>query len=122
MKRCNDCGTISADPIPFCPTCGSSFGTKLCPRLHPNPLTATYCRTCGSPQLSRPHHIPERPHPRRLAVALALLTLPPVSLAIALITTLPHSLSLSRLLLFLVPSAILLLLAIPFDPKNSNSS
>lgn len=57
MKLCNDCKLESPDDAPFCITCGSSFGLKLCPHLHPNPRMARYCRTCGSRDLSQPHPI-----------------------------------------------------------------
>ena len=55
MKRCNSCQTLSKDTALFCPSCGRSFGVRLCPHLHANPPTTLYCTTCGSGDLSRPH-------------------------------------------------------------------
>jgi len=54
MKRCLNCGRITAgDPL-FCNTCGRSFDKKLCPRLHVNPRSAEICSRCGSRDLSTP--------------------------------------------------------------------
>ena len=57
MKRCNDCQTFAAEDSTFCRTCGSSFSLKLCPKGHVNPPSAHFCATCGSGDLSRPHHL-----------------------------------------------------------------
>ena len=55
MKICNDCRRYAPDNTLFCPACGASYGMKICPRSHPNPMSAIYCGRCGSPHLSRPH-------------------------------------------------------------------
>ena len=69
----------------FCTTCGSSFGVKLCPKLHPNPLAAQYCSTCGSRQLSRPHRArkPTRAFRILITVSLIALAIIPLSIGIA---------------------------------------
>lgn len=83
MKTCNTCKTRAPNNTLFCPTCGSSYSTKLCPKLHPNPPTADYCLSCGSPQLSRPHH-PRLPNRfRRAAVTVFVLALALISIAYA---------------------------------------
>jgi hypothetical protein len=38
----------------FCQFCGTSYGVKLCPRMHPNPRKAQVCSRCGSRDLSTP--------------------------------------------------------------------
>jgi RNA polymerase subunit RPABC4/transcription elongation factor Spt4 len=54
MTYCYNCGRITpGDPL-FCHTCGRSYDTKLCPRLHPNPRSAEVCSRCGSRDLSVP--------------------------------------------------------------------
>jgi len=55
MKRCNDCNRLSPDGSLFCGTCRATFGVKLCPQRHLNPVGVTYCLQCGSEELTRPH-------------------------------------------------------------------
>lgn len=55
MRHCNTCRSYSPAQAEFCVTCGSSFGSRLCPKGHKNPISASYCSTCGSSKLSRPH-------------------------------------------------------------------
>jgi ribosomal protein L40E len=54
MKHCHRCDIDMPDAALFCIRCGNSFGARYCPRLHPNPISADYCRACGSPDLSTP--------------------------------------------------------------------
>ena len=58
MKRCNDCNRLSPDGALFCGTCRATFGVKLCPMRHLNPIDVTFCLQCGSEELSRPHKMP----------------------------------------------------------------
>ncbi len=64
----------------FCGGCRSSFGVKLCPKLHINPVEMKYCLVCGSEELSKPHR---RPRGNRLVVFFWLLVLTLVLIAIA---------------------------------------
>lgn len=52
MKYCKQCDLKAREPALFCIRCGSSFGLRYCPRLHPNPTSADYCYACGSSDLS----------------------------------------------------------------------
>src|SRR5713101_1826853 len=60
MKYCYTCRAYRPEDSTFCTRCGSSFGVKYCRKLHPNPVTAEYCRVCGSSDLSTPHKRPRR--------------------------------------------------------------
>src|SRR5713226_4221950 len=80
MKRCHDCGRLSPEGAVFCGTCRSSFGVKLCPKLHINPVEVKYCSVCGSEELSKPHR---RPRGNRLVVFFWLVVLTLVLVAIA---------------------------------------
>jgi hypothetical protein len=60
MKRCNDCGRLSPEGALFCGTCRATFGVKLCPMRHLNPVGVTFCVQCGSEELTRPHRNPYR--------------------------------------------------------------
>jgi RNA polymerase subunit RPABC4/transcription elongation factor Spt4 len=114
MKRCNDCKTFGRDDQLFCDVCGSSFGVRFCSRLHANPPTVTYCRTCGSAQLSRPHRLPQRRfRPRGLGIALLLVTAFFLAFAIYVAFASPIPLSLDFMFLVTVTVSILLLLLIP---------
>jgi ribosomal protein L40E len=68
MRRCNTCRQISPHDARFCGSCGASFGVRLCPKFHENPIEAQYCRTCGSRDLSRHHHIPQSARLQRTIV------------------------------------------------------
>src|SRR5713101_2001927 len=74
MKRCHDCGRLSHEGALFCGTCRATFGVKLCPNRHLNPTNVTYCLTCGSEELTRPHKMPNR-NVRLIAYAASLLLL-----------------------------------------------
>jgi len=80
MKRCHDCGRLSPEGALFCGACRSSFGVKLCPKLHINPVEVKYCFVCGSEELSKPHR---RPRGNRLVVFFWLVVLTLVLVAIA---------------------------------------
>jgi RNA polymerase subunit RPABC4/transcription elongation factor Spt4 len=54
MKYCFQCNRVTTGEPIFCNFCGSSYDTKLCPRLHPNPRRAEVCSQCGSRDLSTP--------------------------------------------------------------------
>jgi ribosomal protein L40E len=60
MKYCYTCRAYRPKDSTFCTRCGSSFDVKYCRKLHPNPVTAEYCRVCGSSDLSIPHNRPKR--------------------------------------------------------------
>src|SRR6266849_1212039 len=60
MKYCYTCRAYRPNDSTFCTRCGSSFDVKYCRKLHPNPVTAEYCRLCGSSDLSTPHRRPKR--------------------------------------------------------------
>jgi DNA-directed RNA polymerase subunit RPC12/RpoP len=59
MRFCYNCSRITPStakgeqPL-FCQTCGRTFDTKYCHRLHPNPRSAVVCSQCGSKELSTP--------------------------------------------------------------------
>src|SRR5712692_8891555 len=59
-KYCYTCRRYCAEPALFCIQCGGSFDLKYCPSLHPNSVSAVYCRSCGSSDLSVPHRRPKR--------------------------------------------------------------
>lgn len=61
MKHCYTCKKQCSNTASFCAGCGSSFDTRFCPRLHPNPVWAEYCETCGDSNLSKPHARPKTP-------------------------------------------------------------
>ena len=84
MKRCNDCRTFAAEDSPYCRTCGSSFGLKLCPKGHANPPSAHFCGTCGSGDLSRPHRLKPRHDMPLIVIALALAVLLALGIAVIL--------------------------------------
>lgn len=54
MKYCNRCHKLTLGEPVFCNYCGSSFGVKLCGRLHSNPRSAQACSHCGSRDFSTP--------------------------------------------------------------------
>jgi RNA polymerase subunit RPABC4/transcription elongation factor Spt4 len=54
MRYCHSCHKITRGKPYFCNFCGSSYGVKLCGRLHPNPRLAHACSQCGSRDLSTP--------------------------------------------------------------------
>jgi RNA polymerase subunit RPABC4/transcription elongation factor Spt4 len=55
MKYCNRCHKLTLGEPVFCNYCGSSYGIKLCGRLHSNPRSAQACSQCGSRDFSNPH-------------------------------------------------------------------
>ena len=54
MKYCYECGYTTAGEPLFCNSCGRSYDSKLCPKLHMNPRLAEACSHCGSRDLSTP--------------------------------------------------------------------
>jgi RNA polymerase subunit RPABC4/transcription elongation factor Spt4 len=54
MKYCYKCAHVTQGKPLFCQSCGSSYGVKLCPRLHVNPRYAEVCSQCGTRDLSTP--------------------------------------------------------------------
>src|SRR5712692_6709360 len=90
MKRCNDCNQLSPDGALFCGRCRATFGVKLCPKRHLNPIDVTYCLQCGSEELTRPHKKPYR-NSRLIACAAGLLLLFVIVLFIA------HSIAVSMM-------------------------
>jgi RNA polymerase subunit RPABC4/transcription elongation factor Spt4 len=119
MKRCNDCNTFAPEGSPFCMVCGSSFGLKLCPRLHRNPPVAQYCRTCGSRQLSRPHRA-SFPRHRKLALLVGIVGLASgVFLTVTLLLRPPAERAPTATILLLLLMPVLLLAARKSDRKKS---
>ncbi len=75
MKRCNYCNSSVLEISLFCPTCGRSFGRKLCrPHLHANPPTASFCAICGSRDLSSPHPLKTPTLTHYIAISLLMLS------------------------------------------------
>jgi len=68
-KCCNNCKKSYPEEHAFCPSCGTSFDAKYCPKLHQNDLRAIYCHVCGSSDLSTPHD-----QPTRIALTLLIVT------------------------------------------------
>ncbi len=116
MKYCNDCHTYAAAQSLFCPTCGSSYDLKLCPKLHSNPASATYCRTCGSSRLSHNHHMPSRFSFRPSVVILLTLILTILSAAVFFIFFLPVPPILKILTVIIIISVLLTLVPRPHQP------
>jgi len=58
MRICYHCGRFTGGTPLFCNTCGLSYNTKFCPRLHPNDRRAEACSRCGSRDLSQPQPKP----------------------------------------------------------------
>jgi len=54
MRLCTNCYQITVGKPLFCNKCGSSYNSRLCPRLHNNPRAAKVCSQCGSKDLSTP--------------------------------------------------------------------
>ncbi len=54
MKYCHRCHKLTPGEPVFCNYCGSSYGVKLCARLHANPRSAQACSQCGSRDFSTP--------------------------------------------------------------------
>ena len=54
MKYCHQCHKLTIGEPVFCNHCGSSFGLKLCGRLHSNSRSAQVCSQCGSRDFSTP--------------------------------------------------------------------
>lgn len=54
MKYCRSCKYVTLGSARFCNKCGRSYDVRLCPKLHPNSVSATSCSECGSRELSTP--------------------------------------------------------------------
>ena len=52
MKYCRNCSHLSVGKPLFCATCGRSYGSTYCPKLHRNGPSAAACSQCGSTDLS----------------------------------------------------------------------
>lgn len=55
MKYCRTCRHLTAGHPTFCPSCGSSYDIRVCPKGHANTRTARVCGACGARDLSQPH-------------------------------------------------------------------
>ena len=54
MKRCNYCFRYTTGDPSYCPTCGRSYGVRICSRGHINSRTTQFCATCGTSEFSTP--------------------------------------------------------------------
>jgi hypothetical protein len=55
MRYCHSCRRLNSGEPLFCEHCGRTFDVRLCPHRHSNARNATFCRECGSRELSTPH-------------------------------------------------------------------
>lgn len=55
MKYCRSCRHLTAGRPMFCPSCGRSYDTRVCPKGHANNRAARACGACGARDLSQPH-------------------------------------------------------------------
>jgi hypothetical protein len=54
MVFCITCRYVSPSGSIFCSHCGRTFGARLCPSRHRNPIDAQHCVQCGKPKLTDP--------------------------------------------------------------------
>lgn len=54
MTVCGTCGHATPGQTLYCQSCGRSFNGRLCPAKHSNAISAGFCGTCGSDELSTP--------------------------------------------------------------------
>ncbi len=54
MKYCRSCRRIWPSGALYCGTCHRTFGARLCPKGHRNPVGARSCTTCGNRKLTTP--------------------------------------------------------------------
>ena len=56
MKYCLNCKRYFTEDFSFCTQCGGSFNVRYCARrLHLNPISAHYCKLCGTSDMSEPN-------------------------------------------------------------------
>ena len=54
MRYCPYCRRLNPGQPLFCRFCGRTWHVRLCPRGHENPISAQYCGSCGSADLTEP--------------------------------------------------------------------
>lgn len=76
MIFCRSCKRLSPHRSRFCGNCAKSFGARLCPKGHRNPVTAKACIECANADLSvATSYVSVRPLTLALSVLVVLFAL-----------------------------------------------